>query len=1195
MPIFGEYQTVGEPVSVVDERGHISTVWQARQTGDNRLFAIKCYAPRTREAKAAQTDDLDKDRGIEFLEAIKQLKKAQSEGGRCLSPVHAMGIAPEGAWYATDFYPGRSLRAWITNRGNVDTEGLKQVVYCCVVGCLALKRSRGYSHGNLKSTNVFLVGSPKPLRKRPLHLGDPYPASASHLANLDAEDRAAVTELLAQTAEVQDLRAIGELILQLVEGRVVANAYDYNYPIDRSRHWDNLGKDGETWRALCNQLLDPHLAPETISLEELQKRFAPNPMAERLPLILGVAAGVAVVSALGFFAVSKWKAASQAEKQEAARHANDEFQVAIKSGQMALDSGDYEGAANRATEALKLKPREPAALKLQSDAQAKLAGFNKQARDAIYARAMADATNALALADQALLSTNYDAASSQLETASTSCTMARTNGDVAAVDQLTSQIERRKTDLRNARDSGARAIRYAAALAEATNSMRFAESASDGKSALNAIDAALKNCEVARTNGDSVFVDSFITILTARRGDITRNMSRGEQYGNALTEATNAFDRAEQALGKMDYQAASREFETAYTKCSIALTNANGSQALAVKQYQQKIEDRRKTAGELMARADHYLTALKDATNAWSRAQTAIRNTNYETALLEISTALDKCEIARTNGDVAAVNQFSKDLTARKQEIGGKIDLSRQYTKALRDATNAMNLADRELKQGDYNSAFTNISLALDHSSSARSKGDARPVSQLEDELRKRRSNIEGTIRFQSAMANATNSLQQADAAEKKADWDGALKHIQQASTYADAAGANKQTSELAQLRGLLETKKISINVRKDKIDRYAKAMNQATNALSAADQAYKGTNYDGALKSIEDGLQYCDSARLNADNVAAVNDLRSVMAGRQKTIQLAIDTRDAGARRYRAAMDSATNNWKQAVAAGTNYDSALGLVQNALKDCAAAATNQTTADTPRLVSELTKLQSELAQRREVMQRETALAAARSSFSNGDYDKAQALCADHKGVGDFDSLAKDIAAEQAALNRARQDFAAGKYAFLKELESQSYSKKQPFADLAVNARKEDTLLSTLTNLKQATNWSAVLTQVQGASPDTLKKAPFAEVNQWAQGENAKILGQKEARKKALDSQLAALMVTLNAAPPSWLKQLAPAAAKRYESDTMPDATRDYYTKQADDLEKKYKNEGLLDSDKRKDYLKTVRERINNWG
>ena len=222
MPIFGEYQTVGEPISVSDERGHISTVWQARKSGgDNRLYAVKCYAPRTREGKATQTDDLDKDRGIEFLEAIKQLKKAQSDGGRCLCPVHAMGIAPEGAWYVMDFYPGRTLRTWITNRGNVDTEGLKQVVYSCVVGCLALKKSRGYSHGNLKSTNVFLVGSPKPLRKRPLHLGDPYPASASHLANLDADDRAAVTELLAQTTEVQDLRGIGELILQLIEGRVV--------------------------------------------------------------------------------------------------------------------------------------------------------------------------------------------------------------------------------------------------------------------------------------------------------------------------------------------------------------------------------------------------------------------------------------------------------------------------------------------------------------------------------------------------------------------------------------------------------------------------------------------------------------------------------------------------------------------------------------------------------------------------------------------------------------------------------------------------------------------------------------------------------------------------------------------------------------------------------------------------------------
>ena len=42
--------------------------------------------------------------------------------------------------------------------------------------------------------------------------------------------------------EAHDLRAIGELILELVEGRLIQNGYDYNYPVDRSPGWDRLGK-----------------------------------------------------------------------------------------------------------------------------------------------------------------------------------------------------------------------------------------------------------------------------------------------------------------------------------------------------------------------------------------------------------------------------------------------------------------------------------------------------------------------------------------------------------------------------------------------------------------------------------------------------------------------------------------------------------------------------------------------------------------------------------------------------------------------------------------------------------------------------------------------------------------------------------------------------------------------------------------
>src|SRR6266568_4266118 len=182
MPVFGEYETIGEPFAVTEERGHTSTVWQARKSGANdaRLYVVKCYLPRTRQPKLGEArpeEALGDDPFREYIEGIKQLKKAQSEGGSCLSPIHAFGIHPdEGAWYVTDFFPGKSLKEWITLRGRVDGAGLRNVVYSALTGCLALKRSRGYSHGNLKTSNVFLLGKPRPLRERPLLLTDPYPA-----------------------------------------------------------------------------------------------------------------------------------------------------------------------------------------------------------------------------------------------------------------------------------------------------------------------------------------------------------------------------------------------------------------------------------------------------------------------------------------------------------------------------------------------------------------------------------------------------------------------------------------------------------------------------------------------------------------------------------------------------------------------------------------------------------------------------------------------------------------------------------------------------------------------------------------------------------------------------------------------------------------------------------------------------------
>src|SRR5205823_1856656 len=115
---------------------------------------------------------LDDDRGLEFLDSVKQLKKAQSEGGRNLAPIHAFGTSDLGVWYVTDFYPRKTLKEFITLHGHVESKGLGHVVHCVASGCLALQRSTGRSHGNLKASNILLAGKPRPLRHTPLHLID---------------------------------------------------------------------------------------------------------------------------------------------------------------------------------------------------------------------------------------------------------------------------------------------------------------------------------------------------------------------------------------------------------------------------------------------------------------------------------------------------------------------------------------------------------------------------------------------------------------------------------------------------------------------------------------------------------------------------------------------------------------------------------------------------------------------------------------------------------------------------------------------------------------------------------------------------------------------------------------------------------------------------------------------------------------
>jgi len=305
MPRFGGFETIGAPAEAIHERGFVASVWQARRvgSGENRLFAIKVYAARAASSEVTAAEEgLNGQRHRAFLEGVKQLKEASAGGKhRNLTPVYDSGFSDEGAWYATDFYPRGSLKTWISRRGEIDGAALKHVLHEVITGCLRLKQARGHGHGNIKAANVFLTGKPRPLRKTRLVLGDPFPAAPLQLAQLDLANRSGTSELLQPVQEAQDLRALGELILQLVEGRLIRGAQDYTYPIASSESWQKLGGDAERWRQMCNRLLDPQLSLDAVNLSVLEQELRPSAAAARLPAILGGIGAVCLLAAVGAY------------------------------------------------------------------------------------------------------------------------------------------------------------------------------------------------------------------------------------------------------------------------------------------------------------------------------------------------------------------------------------------------------------------------------------------------------------------------------------------------------------------------------------------------------------------------------------------------------------------------------------------------------------------------------------------------------------------------------------------------------------------------------------------------------------------------------------------------------------------------------------------------------------------------------
>jgi hypothetical protein len=270
MASYGGYETVRELY-----RSGLASSFSARKAGETaERYAVKLYQPLVADAMA---DRLQAEIDC-FLDGARLQQKVASSGAQHWSGVREIGPVEGGAFYVGDYH-GRSVQQLITGRVKLSGAGLYQLVRAIVQGLAELKKACNRPHGNLKPSNILLAGKGSISKARPL-LTDPAGA-----ARLDA-----------QLGDVVDFHALGEIIYQLVlhrTGRAMGG-----WPAPEGPEWNRLGKKGEQWRQLCNRLLNPNLAPNLLTFDDLLEDLQKLRQTEGVPwLIVGPAAAAVLLAA----------------------------------------------------------------------------------------------------------------------------------------------------------------------------------------------------------------------------------------------------------------------------------------------------------------------------------------------------------------------------------------------------------------------------------------------------------------------------------------------------------------------------------------------------------------------------------------------------------------------------------------------------------------------------------------------------------------------------------------------------------------------------------------------------------------------------------------------------------------------------------------------------------------------------------
>lgn len=270
MASYGGYETVRELY-----RSGLASTFSARKTGESgESRTVKLYQPFLAGDDMAERIESEV---ASFVDGARTQQKVAGSGARYWSAVHDVAKVPGGAFAIGDYHR-RSAQQLIAGRVKLSPGGLYRLVRAVVEGLAELKKTCNRPHGNLKPSNILLTGKSKVNQARPL-LTDPIGSD----------------KLDPQVGDVVDFHALGELIYQLVlhrTGKAMGG-----WPAPDGPEWQRLGKRGEQWRQLCNRLLNPNLAPNLMTFDDLLDDIEKLKATDRSPAMLLIPAAAVVIVA----------------------------------------------------------------------------------------------------------------------------------------------------------------------------------------------------------------------------------------------------------------------------------------------------------------------------------------------------------------------------------------------------------------------------------------------------------------------------------------------------------------------------------------------------------------------------------------------------------------------------------------------------------------------------------------------------------------------------------------------------------------------------------------------------------------------------------------------------------------------------------------------------------------------------------